>query len=84
MKHVVILDQFVGPSPYQLQQEPMSFADLVSDVRAHPEDYTTTMGHRPEVKEVPDDYRPVLCTTVFAADEQGNAFAWRYNWDSSG
>lgn len=53
---------------------------------AYPEDYTpaSSIGQQPTVTEVGDDFRPRMATTVFAADADGNAHAWRYRWDSSG
>jgi len=79
-RRVLILDQFVGPTPYDLQQKPIRFADLI--------DVSLRIDHRPwrkpEVKDVPEDYVPEMCTTVYIEGEDGNAVAWRYRWDSSG
>jgi len=79
---VIILDQFTGPSPYTLSIEPMKFTEL--------EEYLSLgwfkagYGVTPRVADVPDDYHPAVCETVYAENEDGNAYAWRYNWDSSG
>ncbi len=77
---VIILDQFTGPSPYALSIKPMKFTELAELYNGLGASYGVT----PRVCEVPDDYRPALCETVYAEDASGNAYAWRYNWDSSG
>jgi hypothetical protein len=79
---VIILDQFTGPSPYGLSITPMKFAELEERVTLG--EFNTQWGVRPRVTEVPEDYRPEMCETVYAENEDGNAYAWRYNWDSSG
>lgn len=84
MTRVLILDQFAGPTPYWLQQHPTPFEELVREVEADPKRFTIFFGQRPEVVEVTDDFRPTLCTTVYHADANGNAEAWRWHWDSSG
>jgi hypothetical protein len=80
-RHVLILDQFVGPTPYNLQRWPIRFDQLVLA--------QTTKQHSgpwraPEVKDVPEDFVPEMATTVYAEDKDGNAFAWKYRWDTSG
>ena len=78
---VLIVDQFSGVSPYDLQRHPVKFDDICREIlSAKPPSY----GQKASLEEVPDDYEPRFCTTVIAADENGNAYAWRYNWDSSG
>jgi hypothetical protein len=81
-RRVLIVDQFAGISPYELSQQPMPFEDLIAhverDEQAHPP------FHPARVLEVDESFEPEWATTVFAADEHGRAFCWKYSWDSSG
>ena len=79
---VIILDQFTGPSPYALSVHPMKFTDLEECLALG--QFPASYGVQPRLADVPEDYRPAMCETVYAEDEDGNAYAWRYNWDSSG
>lgn len=78
---VLIVDQFVGPSPYDLQRYPTPFDALCEQVIA---DYKPSSFRKPEIREVTDDFVPEWCTTVIRANADGIAEAWRCHWDSSG
>jgi len=78
----LIVDQFSGPSGYELQQHPINFDALCQRVLSAPRaSYATCPA---SLEEVPEDYRPRFCTTAIVADERGMARAWRYNHDTSG
>lgn len=77
---VLILDQFTGPSPYELQARPRLFEDVVAEqmALAHP-------WKRPRLEDVdPEAFTLEMCTTVLRAREDGYAEVWRARWDSSG
>lgn len=77
---ILLVDQFQGPSPYEVQQNPRTFEALCEQVLA-----AAPPGWRkPQVLEVSGSYIPPYCTTAWRADENGMAECWRYNWDSSG
>lgn len=82
MRKVIIIDQFTGPSPYQLQQQPMRFCELRE--RLSLGQYAARYGVVPREVEVAANYRPALCETIYTEDASGNVAVWRYNWDSSG
>lgn len=83
MTKVLIVDQFSGISPYSLQQHPIKFDDLVTEILALP--YNPRSFHfKPEVCDVDDSFVPKMCTTVIRANADGYAEAWKYRWDSSG
>lgn len=81
MIKVLIVDQFSGVSPYNLQQHPVPFEELIDQVINGPQ-YSSI--RKPEVREVPLDFKAEFLTTVLKADANGNAEVWTYNWDSSG
>lgn len=80
---VLIVDQFFGVNPYQLQKHPKTFDALVTEClnQLYPQSISY---HKPEVKDVPEDFRPEYGTTVLRAGANGMAELWKYNWDSSG
>ena len=82
MRKVIIIDQFTGPSPYQLQQTPMPYRELQE--RLELGQYVARYGVKPREVEVPETYRPAMCETVYTEGPQGEVQVWRYNWDSSG
>lgn len=79
---VLIVDQFVGPTPYQLQKAPMEFAQLCAEMLAeelHPTFF------RARIQEIePATFRAPHCTTVWRADDDGMATMLTCNWDTSG
>lgn len=83
MKKVIILSQFVGPTPYSLQQNPMRWQDLLEAVQTDPDRFRLGFD-RAAVREVPEDFTPHMATTVFCEDENGMVKVWKYRWDSSG
>lgn len=80
---VLIVDQFAdlrNLSPYSLQQRPMTFEALKAQVIAS----TTPDTFRPpEVKVIDRTFRIPHCTTIYCADERGNARVLATSWDSS-
>lgn len=82
-QRVLVMDQFVGPSPVDLQQHPLRFDELVREAL----DYNAELKHawnKSKVLEVEDDYKPEWATTVYRADADGMAEVWKHRWDSSG
>lgn len=78
---ILLVDQFSGPSPYQVQQAgPISFETFCADALAAP----CSTWRKPKVLEVEESYDPPDCTTTWRADEAGNAVPWKCRWDSSG
>jgi hypothetical protein len=80
---VLIVDQFSGPTPYQLQQNPMRFDELCEEMLAAE---GMRYGYKTEVREVRDVASMVVprCTTVWHADAQGMAAMLTCRWDTSG
>jgi len=79
---LLIVDQFDGPSPYQLQQQPMKFDDLVEmkllQEKEHPNMFRPT-----RLIDKPEGFTVPHCTTVWREGEDGNAVVFGLNWDSS-
>lgn len=83
MTKVLVVDQFCGLSPYQLQKSPpVPFDSLIAAMFEQHE--SRPWFHKPQVLEVDDDYTPPFATTVLRANQDGNAEVWKYRWDSSG
>ena len=82
---ILVLDQFQGPTPYQLQQTPIAFDALLADVHANPDAYGRPW--RPaRVIDVQADGRGFTqpwATTAYRADADGWTEVWRERWDSS-
>jgi hypothetical protein len=80
---VLIVDQFSGPTPYQLQQNPMPFDELCAEMLAVE---SLRYGYKTEVREIgdPATMQVPRCTTVWHADEKGMAQVLCYRWDTSG
>ncbi len=78
MIRVLLVGQFSGISPYELQQHPIRFEALVAEALAEPSGY-----RKPQVLDVEEGYRPPFATTVLRAGADGQAEVWKYYWDSS-
>lgn len=77
---ILVIDQFSGITPYELQQRPRMFDELVAEELAKPRHI-----HPAQVLEVePDNFQPEWATTVIRADDSGMAVVWMTRWDSSG
>lgn len=78
----VVLDQFVGPTPYSLSQQPLDWVTFVAGVRAGAWD-----GYVPwakgQVLMLPDDYSPYMATTCYR-ERDGKVAIWKTRWDTSG
>jgi hypothetical protein len=82
-RRVLIVDQFSGPSPYELHLHPITFDDLIAKVQRDEAEHRPS--HPSRVVEVDEEtFSPQWCTTAFCADPDGWAITWRMNWDSSG
>lgn len=80
---LLIVDQFSGVTPYWVQQQKISFDDLVRFCLS-----TNIGGYKlPEVREMSPtelaDWKPSRGSTVFCADEHGMAVVHRLRWDSN-
>ena len=82
MTKILVTDQFCGLSPYELQQRPVNFEHLCTEMLAQ---VRPQHDFRPTHVAVVDlkTYRAQHCTTVWTADENGMAKAIIMNWDSS-
>jgi hypothetical protein len=80
---VLIVDQFFGPSPFYVMQKRPTLDELVA-ISESMVMKAVPLVRKPVVKDVPDDFSPDMCTTVYAADKDGIAFMWKYRWDSNG
>ena len=82
---ILVVDQWHGPSPYLLQQTPIVFEALLTDVREHPTEYGSTW--RPaKILDVQADgqgFTQPWATTAYRADAHGMTEVWRARWDSS-
>lgn len=83
MRTVIIIDQFSGPTPYSLQQNPMRWADLRKQVEEDPERFRFGFT-QPVIREVEENFYPQMATTVYAEGENGEVIVWKHRWDSSG
>lgn len=77
---ILLVDQFRGPSPYEISKHPCTFDGLCNEVLARGE----TDYRRAKVLEVDESFIQPDCTTAWRADANGMAECWRYSWDSSG
>lgn len=84
MIKVLIVDQFSNITPYSLQQNPVRFDDLIEQEINKPISTPFALCRKAELREVAEDFKPEMCTTVIRANERGMAEAWRYRWDTSG
>lgn len=79
---VAVLDQFCGPRPYALSQQPMRWTDFVSAVERG--DYASRWNPHDGMRDVPADYEPPMATTVYIEQADGTVGVWRARWDTSG
>lgn len=79
---ILIVDQFQGPSPYELQQQPMQFKLLCEQLLAAPKPSYGTPAQVLEIDE--STYHQPYATTAFREGEDGATVVWKYRWDSSG
>ena len=81
---VLIVDQFSGVTPYYLQQNPTPFDDLCEELLEH-EKKSPNRWNPTRVEEVDGNtFVPPRCTSVFAATDEGLAYLFKWNWDTSG
>jgi hypothetical protein len=77
---VLVVDQFVGPSPALIQSHPRKFDELVVEVLSTP---PSGFGFRkPELLDVDSSYDPPWATSTFIEGPDGNARAWKLRWNS--
>ena len=78
---IVILDQFSGPSPYMLQQEPLVWEEFLAGVRGG----LFASRWRP-AQIVEADQVPALrmATTAYCRADDGTVMVAGDRWDSSG
>lgn len=81
MFKIIVLDQFTGPNPYQLQQHPLDWKEFEGDVAAGRYDgYTKPLV----IEHATENYEPPFATTTYREGKDGRVEAWKMRWDSSG
>jgi hypothetical protein len=78
----VVLDQFVGPTPYSLSQQPIAWDAFLADVRAGVYDGDVPWA-KGQIARLPLHYDPHMATTVYR-EVDGKVAIWKTRWDSSG
>lgn len=81
---VIVLDQFSGPTPNALAQQPLPWSEFVANVHAG----KYTVGWRvPEHTTVGDLERSGglrIASTAYRCGANGFVEVWRVKWDTSG
>jgi hypothetical protein len=83
----IIIDQFRGPTPYELQRleqmgTPYKWDEFLESIAKGT--YDGGYPKHPIVTKVDDLHRLEMSTTAYRKDEKGNVSVWRARWDSSG
>lgn len=79
-KETIILDQFVGPTPLELQRAPLGWSEFKEAVE-HGE--YETQFNKPRIVTVDDKFVLDIATTAYR-EKDGRVEIWRAKWDSSG
>ena len=78
---IVILHQFMGPSPYRLQQEPLAWDEFLEGVRGG---LFASSWCRAQIVEA-DQVPPIrMATTAYRRADDGTVMVCGARWDSSG
>ena len=76
---IIILDQFAGPTPYSLRQEPLDWTQFVEDCELAIA--STPSWFKPRI--VDETYEMRMAETAYH-EVNGKVAIWKTKWDTSG